>query len=105
MSQSSNIGNKQHQRKRNSLISVDENINGISLSLQSFVDDIPFEFNRKYQTIIVVSLYLTKIIFYLFIFIKSNIDIPEYDTNKVHQILSKSVIFIFYIFNLKRKLI
>ncbi|CAF4210197.1 unnamed protein product [Rotaria sp. Silwood2] len=47
--------------------------NNTSLSLQSFVNDIPFEFNSKYRTIIV-----------------SNRDIPEYDnTSKIHDILSK----------------
>ena len=65
MSQSSNSGNKQHQIGRYSSISNDENNHSINnataLSLQSFVDDIPFEFNPKYRTIIVVSLfYLNK---------------------------------------------
>jgi hypothetical protein len=53
--------------------SIKENIhsimNGTELSLQSFVDDIPFEFNHKYRTIILVSLCLIKKIrFYLFVF-------------------------------------
>lgn len=43
---------------RYSSTSTDENThsitNGIALSLQAFVDDIPFEFNPKYRTIIVV---------------------------------------------------
>ncbi len=60
MSQFVNSGNKQNQIGRYSSISIDENnhsINngGIGLSLQSFVDDIPFEFNPKYRTIFVVS--------------------------------------------------
>jgi hypothetical protein len=56
MSQRVNSGNK----TRYSSMSIDENNhsinNGIALSLQSFVDDIPFEFNPKYRTIFVVSL-------------------------------------------------
>jgi hypothetical protein len=51
--------NKFNQLGRYSSTSNDENNhsinNGIALSLQSFVDDIPFEFNPKYRTIIVVS--------------------------------------------------
>jgi len=54
MSQSFNIVNKQNERER---ISIDENIHPVTNStLQSFVDDIPFKFNPKYRTIIVVSL-------------------------------------------------
>jgi len=60
MNQFVNSENKQNQYGRYSSISNDENnhsINtGASFSLQSFVDDIPFEFNSKYRTIIVVSL-------------------------------------------------
>jgi hypothetical protein len=61
MNQFVNSDNKQNQFGRYSLISNDENnhsINngGTSFSLQSFVDDIPFEFNPKYRTIFVVSL-------------------------------------------------
>jgi len=52
--------NKQNQFGRYSSISNDENNhsinNGTLFSLQSFVDDIPFEFNPKYRTIFVVSL-------------------------------------------------
>ncbi len=52
--------NKQNQFGRYSSIFNDENNhsinNGPSFSLQSFVDDIPFEFNPKYRTIFVVSL-------------------------------------------------
>jgi hypothetical protein len=60
MSHSSNNLNKQYERKRNSSTSIEENIHGTQLSLQSFVDDIPFEFNQKYRTIIIVSFCLTK---------------------------------------------
>lgn len=59
MSQSVNSGNKSNQYGRYSSISIDENNhsmnNGAALSLQLFVDDIPFEFNPKYRTIVVVS--------------------------------------------------
>lgn len=59
MSHSSNFGNKYNQLETNSALLSDDNIhsinNAIALSLQSFVDDIPFEFNPKYRTIIVVS--------------------------------------------------
>lgn len=60
MNQSISSENKGNQRLgRYSSASNDENShsisNGISLSLQAFVDDIPFEFNPKYRTIIVVS--------------------------------------------------
>jgi hypothetical protein len=59
MSQSFNSGNKSNQLGRYSSLSNDEYNhslnNGAALSLQSFVDDIPFEFNTKYRTIIVVS--------------------------------------------------
>jgi hypothetical protein len=58
MSQSSNSGNKQHQIGRYSSISNDENNHSVNnATLQSFVDDIPFEFNPKYRTITVVSLF------------------------------------------------
>jgi len=54
MSHSFNIVNKQNERER---ISIDETIHPMTNNtLQSFVDDIPFKFNPKYQTIIVVSL-------------------------------------------------
>ncbi len=60
MSQFVNSGNKQYQSGRYSSTSIDENNhfinNGTALSLQAFVDDIPFEFNPKYRTIFVVSL-------------------------------------------------
>jgi hypothetical protein len=61
MNQSFNIVNKQYERGRNSSTSIDDSIhlNGTAFSLQSFVDDIPFEFNRKYQTIFVVSFCLS----------------------------------------------
>jgi hypothetical protein len=76
----SHSGNKSYQLGRYSSTSTDENNHSInnaaSLSSQSFVDDIPFEFNPKYRTIIV-----------------SNIDIPEYDTTKIRDILSRSVDF------------
>jgi hypothetical protein len=45
---------KPNQLGRYSSTSNDEN-NHLILSLQGFVDDIPFEFNPKYRTIIVVS--------------------------------------------------
>ncbi|CAF4114608.1 unnamed protein product [Rotaria sp. Silwood2] len=80
MNQSSNSGNKQNQIEKYSTLFNDENnhsiYNGTSLSLQSFVDDIPFEFNQKYRTIIV-----------------SNINIPEYDTTKIRNILAKPIDF------------
>lgn len=46
------------QLGRYSSISNDEYNHSINngATLQSFVDDIPFEFNQKYRTIIVVSL-------------------------------------------------
>jgi len=80
MSQSSNRENKQNQIGRYSSISNDENNhsinNGISLSLQSFVDDIPFEFNPKYRTIFV-----------------PNVDIPEYDTTKIRDLVNRPIDF------------
>lgn len=57
MSQFVNSANRSNQFGRHSSVSTDENfhsINGAALSLQAFVDDIPFQFNTKYQTIIVV---------------------------------------------------
>lgn len=57
--QSGNKSNLHHYLGRYSSTSNDENShsinNGIPLSLQAFVDDIPFEFNHKYRQIIVVS--------------------------------------------------
>jgi hypothetical protein len=54
MSQSFNIVNKPNEIER---ISIDDNIHPMTNNtLQSFLDDIPFKFNPKYQTIIVVSL-------------------------------------------------
>ena len=51
MNQFSNHVNKEYKRD-----SFDENIHSIiNGGLSSFVDDIPFEFNPKYRTIIVVS--------------------------------------------------
>lgn len=79
MSQFVNSANRSNQFGRHSSVSTDENfhsINGAALSLQAFVDDIPFQFNTKYQTIIV-----------------PNIDIPEYDTTKIRDILAESVDF------------
>ena len=60
MSQSAtNSGNKSNQVGRYSSTSTDEYNhsmnNGAGLSSQSYVDDIPFEFNPKYRTILVVS--------------------------------------------------
>ncbi|CAM4903681.1 unnamed protein product [Rotaria socialis] len=56
MNQSSNRRNKQNQIGKYSAIFTDENNHsfnsGTTLSLQSMVDDIPFEFNPKYRTII-----------------------------------------------------
>ena len=53
-------GKKSQQLGRFSSTSTDENSHSINnaaaLSLQAFVDDIPFEFNPKYRTIFVVSL-------------------------------------------------
>lgn len=49
---------------------------GASFSLQSFVDDIPFEFNPKYRTVLV-----------------SDIDIDEYDTRSIRDILNKAIDF------------
>ncbi|CAF3966619.1 unnamed protein product [Rotaria sordida] len=73
MSQSCHIVNKEHERKGDTYIN-----NCTSLS---FLHDIPFEFNSKYRIIIVFGL-------------KSNIDISEYgNTNKICDILSKSVIY------------
>ncbi|CAF3510713.1 unnamed protein product [Rotaria socialis] len=73
MNQSSNRRNKQNQIGKYSAIFTDENNHsfnsGTTLSLQSMVDDIPFEFNPKYRTIIA-----------------PNINIPEYDTTKIHII-------------------
>ncbi|CAF1417098.1 unnamed protein product [Rotaria sp. Silwood1] len=80
MNQSSKRQYKQNQIEKSSTIFNDENNhsinNGITLSLQSFVDDIPFEFNQKYRTIIV-----------------PNINIPEYDTTKIRNILAKPIDF------------
>ena len=59
MSQPSKSGNKQYQIGKYSTVFHDETsqlVNNVTpLSLQSFVDDIPFQFNPKYQTILVVS--------------------------------------------------
>jgi hypothetical protein len=55
MSQSSNRVNNGNARGRDSSASFDSVINGTSSSLQSYVDDIPFEFNPKYRTIFIVS--------------------------------------------------
>jgi len=52
-----NSANKSNQFGRHSSVSTDEtshSFNGAALSLQAFVDDIPFQFNAKYRTIIVV---------------------------------------------------
>ncbi|CAF0853114.1 unnamed protein product [Adineta steineri] len=80
MNQPSNNGNKVNQIGRYSSVSNDEYNhslnNGVGLSLQSFVDDIPFEFNPKYRTITV-----------------PNVDIPEYDTSKIRDILAKPIDF------------
>ncbi|CAF3437704.1 unnamed protein product [Rotaria socialis] len=80
MNQSSDRRNKQNQIGKYSAISTDENNHsfnsGTTLSLQSMVDDIPFEFNPKYRTIIV-----------------PNINIPEYDTTKIHNILATPIDF------------
>ncbi|CAF5035891.1 unnamed protein product, partial [Rotaria magnacalcarata] len=79
MNQSSNRRNKQNQIGKYSTIFTDENNHsfnsGTALSSQSMVDDIPFEFNPKYRTIIV-----------------PNINIPEYDPTKIHNILATPVI-------------
>ena len=60
MNQLINRGNKPNYSRRYSSMSNDENNhlsnNGTILALQSFVDDIPFEFNPKYRTIFVVGL-------------------------------------------------
>jgi len=80
MSQSFNRGNKPNQIQRYSSISNDENNHSIdnatALASQSFVDDIPFEFNPKYRTIFV-----------------PNIDVPEYDTTKIRDILAAPIDF------------
>ncbi|CAF0909494.1 unnamed protein product [Rotaria sordida] len=80
MNQSSNSRNKQNQYEKYSTLFNDENNhsinNGTASSLQSFVDDIPFEFNPKYRTIIV-----------------PNINIPEYDITKIRNILAKPIDF------------
>ena len=59
---SENKGN--HRLGRYSSASIDDNShsisNGIALSLQAFVDDIPFVFNPKYRTIIVVSFHIER---------------------------------------------
>ncbi|CAF3719649.1 unnamed protein product [Rotaria magnacalcarata] len=97
MNQSSNRRNKQNQIGKYSTIFTDENNHsfnsGTALSSQSMVDDIPFEFNPKYRTIIVVS--FKKIIFsnqmYL-LYLWPNINIPEYDPTKIHNILATPVI-------------
>jgi hypothetical protein len=95
MNQSSNLVNKYDERERDSSASFDENLHSMNngASLQSYVDDIPFEFNPKYRTIIIVSYFLYQRYLLLF-FIKSDIDIPEYDTSQIRDILSKPVIFI-----------
>jgi hypothetical protein len=93
MNQSSNLVNKYDERERDSSASFDENMHSMSnwASLQSYVDDIPFEFNPKYRTIIIVSYFFYQR-YLLYFFIKSNIDIPEYDTSQIRDILSKPVI-------------
>lgn len=59
MNQSSKSANKQNQIEKYPTSFSDEynhSLNsGTALSLQSFVDDIPFEFNPKYRPIYVVS--------------------------------------------------
>lgn len=59
------ILNKDNEKGRDSSNSIERNINDTTLSLQSFVNNIPFEFNQKYQTIILVSIYLIKKFFFL----------------------------------------
>lgn len=92
MSDSSNILNKCYEKGRDSSNSIEKYLND---TLQLFVNDIPFQFNEKYQTTVLVSLYiLPKKEFHLFYFLKSDIDIPDYDINQIHNILSKSVRFL-----------
>lgn len=54
---------------RYSSISTDENSHSINngvatLPLQSFVDDIPFQFNPKYRTIVVVRFFNKESLFF-----------------------------------------
>ncbi|CAF3641015.1 unnamed protein product [Rotaria socialis] len=62
MNQSSNRRNKQNQIGKYSAIFTDENNHsfnsGTTLSLQSMVDDLPFEFNPKYRTIIASRIFI-----------------------------------------------
>lgn len=66
MNQFVNSGNKSYQFGRYSSVSTDENNHSINngAALQSFVDDIPFEFNPKYRTIFVVSFKIFILSFY-----------------------------------------
>ncbi|CAF0980190.1 unnamed protein product [Adineta ricciae] len=80
MSHSSTNGQKSNQYGRYSSVSNDEYNhslnNAAALSLQAFVDDIPFQINSKYQTIVV-----------------PNIDIPQYATSKIRDILAEPIDF------------
>ncbi|UJR10833.1 hypothetical protein I4U23_015020 [Adineta vaga] len=73
-------GYRSSQSGRYSSVSNDEYNhsinNGAAPPLPSFVEDIPFQFNPKYQTIVV-----------------PNVDIPEYDTSKIRDILSVPIDF------------
>ena len=67
----------------------------VTFSLQSYVDDIPFEFNPKYRTVLVVSDHtLSKTIIRspsVSSLFQSDTDINEYDTRPIRDILSKAV--------------
>ena len=95
--QSGNKGDNYQHFGRYSSASTDENShsisNGISLSLQAFVDDIPFEFNPKYRSIVIVSYQRRKEenVFAICFSLQPNVDIPEYDTTRIRDILSKPV--------------
>ncbi len=69
MNQSSNLVNKYDERERDLSASFDENMHSMSngASLQSYVDDIPFDFNPKYRTIIIVSYFFIKDIYFFFL--------------------------------------
>jgi len=80
MTQSHSNGQKRSQTtaRRSSSTTTDDtshSANNIpSWTLQTLLDDVPFQFNPKYLPVIV-----------------PNIDIPEYDTTKIRQLLARPI--------------